>query len=74
MSARAARRVATGVVGLLLTVGIAACGNDQNPGIQPTGTSGPATTSHFLSSCPPGGPNATTPPAGCLDAHGNVVH
>jgi hypothetical protein len=72
---RARRSVVAGAVGLLLTAGVAACGNDQNPGLdQPTGSSGPTTTSHFLTRCPPGGPDATTPAAGCLDAQGRVQH
>jgi hypothetical protein len=58
----------------LLLLAVAACGsNDQNPGIQ-NSNSGPTTTSHLLASCPPGGPDATTPAAGCLDPNGNVVH
>jgi hypothetical protein len=70
------RAVAAAAVGLLLTAGAAACGNDQSPGIdQPTGTSdGTATTGHFLGPCPSGGPDATTPAAGCLDKDGHVVH
>ncbi len=74
MTGRRTRALAAAAVGVLLMVGVAACGNDQNPGIQPTGSSGPSTTSHLIGSCPPGGPDATTPPVGCLDAHGNLVH
>jgi hypothetical protein len=57
-----------------LLLGAAACSSGQDPGIeqQPT-NSGPSTSSGFLQPCPPGGPDATTPPAGCLDPEGNVV-
>jgi hypothetical protein len=72
---RTGRAVAAAAVGLLLTVGVAACGSDQNPGLdQPSGSGGPTTTGHFLGRCPPGGPDATTPAAGCLDAQGRVQH
>jgi hypothetical protein len=72
---RLGRGVAATAVGLLLTVGVAACGSNQDPGIvdQP-GTRGPTTTGHFLQPCPPGGPDATTPAAGCTDKDGRVVH
>ena len=46
----------------------------QDPGVDPEHASRarppPRTT---LQPCPDGGPDATTPPAGCLDADGNVV-
>ncbi len=52
----------------------AACSSSQDPGISPsTIDGGPSTTSHTLVACPPGGPDATTPPAGCLDEDGRVV-
>ena len=63
------------VVVLALAGAVAACGSDQDPGVTPGGsTDGPSTTSHLLQSCPPGGPDASTPDAGCLDAGGQVVH
>ena len=58
---------------LLLVVAAVACSADQDPGISPSTGSGPSTTSRTLERCPPGGPDATTPPAGCLDEDGNVL-
>ncbi len=52
---------------------VAACSSGQDPGITPTSGTGPSTTSRMLEPCPPGGPDATTPPAGCLDEDGNVL-
>jgi hypothetical protein len=63
------RAVAT----LLLPVALLACSSDQDPGVTPSTQPGPSTTSHVLQPCPDGGPDATTPPAGCLDPEGNVV-
>jgi hypothetical protein len=58
----------------VLLIGAAGCSDDQDPGIAPGTTSGgPSTTSQALAPCPPGGPDATTPPAGCLDEDGAVV-
>lgn len=62
------RRLAVAV--LLAT---AACSSGQDPGLTPVTDQGPTTTSQTLSPCPPGGPDATTPPAGCLDEDGSVV-
>lgn len=57
--------------GLLLA---GACSSGQDPGVPASpGSSGPTTTSHLLERCPPGGPDATTPPEGCLDEEGVVV-
>jgi hypothetical protein len=67
-------RARTVVAAIALVVGVAACGSDQDPGFTPPTDDGPSTTSHTLGACPPGGPDATTPPAGCLDADGNVQH
>ena len=50
----------------------AACSGDQDPGLEPQER--PAQTSDTLGRCPDGGPDATTPPAGCLDPDGRVVH
>jgi hypothetical protein len=72
---RVGRGLAAVAVGVLLTAGVAACGSDQDPGIDhPAGSNGPSTTSHFLGPCPAGGPDATTPAAGCVDKDGRVLH
>jgi hypothetical protein len=63
------------VAGALVAVAALAatgCGSEQDPGV-PAGPSGPVTTSVTLGTCPPGGPDATTPPAGCLAEDGTVV-
>jgi hypothetical protein len=59
-----------------LVLALAACGKNQDPGVVPSGgtTGGPTTTSHLVTPCPPGGPDATTPAVGCLDKDGNLVH
>jgi hypothetical protein len=57
---------------VLSALGASGCGSEQDPGV-PAPASGPVTTSVTLSACPPGGPDATTPPAGCLDDDGTVV-
>lgn len=68
------RRLRTVVVVLALAAGVTACGSDQDPGVTPGNTTGgPSTTSRLLGPCPPGGPDATTPAAGCLDEDGKVV-
>lgn len=51
---------------------LAGCGAQQDPGV-PLAPAGPQITSVTLGPCPPGGPDATTPPAGCLDPDGNVL-
>ena len=48
------------------------CASDQAPEIAPPDAGGTATTSRRLGPCPPGGPDSTTPPAGCLDEEGVV--
>jgi hypothetical protein len=50
----------------------AGCGADQDPGV-PTAPVGTATTSRPLPACPPGGPDETTPEAGCIDDDGRVL-
>lgn len=65
------RRVAAVALGLAAALG--ACESDQDPGIDPGVTDGPAQTSDTLGVCPPGGPDATTPPAGCLGPDGSVL-
>jgi hypothetical protein len=64
------------VLALALTasLGAAACGSDQDPGLVPQDTTGgPTTTSHLLAKCPASGSSETVPVAGCLDAKGHVV-
>jgi len=51
---------------------LAGCESAQDPGLAPGATDGPAPTSDTLPDCPPGGPDATTPDAGCLGADGTV--
>lgn len=68
----AARRRFTALL-LAAALALAACESTQDPGLDPgAGTSGPAPTSDTLPDCPPGGPDATTPPAGCLGPGGAV--
>jgi hypothetical protein len=69
------RRLRGLVAGALVAVAALAatgCGSEQDPGV-PAAPSGPATTSVTLTACPPGGPDGTTPPAGCLAEDGTVV-
>ncbi len=56
----------------LAVVALAACAADQEPELVPADGSTPSTTSQTLEPCPPGGPDATTPAAGCLDEDGAV--
>lgn len=60
----------------LLVVALAACSSGQDPGLEqsPSGSTGPSDPPQLLEPCPPGGPDDTTPPAGCVDDDGNVVH
>jgi hypothetical protein len=62
-----------GLAVALLLVAASACSSGQDPGITPSNQSGPSTTSQVLRPCPDGGPDATTPAAGCLDPDGKVV-
>jgi hypothetical protein len=61
------------VPAVLLVLAAAACSSGQDPGISPSTSAGPGTTSRTLQPCPAGGPDATTPPAGCVDEDGNVL-
>ena len=73
---RPRRPVAGLVAATVLLLGAGACARDQDPGIEPTGTTVEGATTEpprFLGPCPPGGPDATTPPAGCVDDEGNVL-
>lgn len=62
------RRLSALALGTVLV--LAACEADQDPGLDP-GT-GPAVTSDTLPECPRGGPDATTPDAGCIADDGTV--
>ena len=73
------------LVALVALVSLAACSSSQDPGIPgpqragTTGTTGdPAEgttppTYLYPPRCPEGGPNSTTPAAGCLQADGTLV-
>lgn len=61
----------TGVVVALL-LSVTACAAGQNPGLAPPTSNGTATTSRMLGPCPPGGPDPTTPLAGCVGPDGSV--
>lgn len=65
------RRIGGVVAALVLAVSVAACSSGQEPELVPS-DDGPTTTSRMLEACPPGGPDETTPPAGCLDDDGHV--
>lgn len=67
-----ARRL-LGAAVLAVALGAAAC-SDQDPGLDPA-TDGPGTTAPRVTfgPCPPGGPDDTTPAAGCLDDDGTVL-
>jgi hypothetical protein len=60
------------IAALALSVA-AACASGQEPDIAPPTGGGPSTTSRSLQPCPFGGPDDTTPPAGCLDEDGAVL-
>lgn len=61
------------LVAVIFTVGaLAACADNQDPGLIDSPGSGADTTSNTLGQCPPGGPDPTTSPAGCIDADGKV--
>jgi hypothetical protein len=70
--ARPAEAVAAAVAAVALGLGAAGCESGQDPGVTPSSSGGAGTTSNTLGACPPGGPDATTPAAGCLDADGRV--
>ena len=59
-------------VALAVAIALAGCETDQDPGLDPGIGDGPAQTSNTLGACPPGGPDATTPAAGCLGPDGSV--
>jgi len=58
---------------LAIGVAVSGCGQDQDPDVIPVDPDAPSTTSRTLERCPPGGPDETTPAAGCLDEDGTVL-
>ena len=64
-------RVVAGAALVLAGLLGAACAAEQDPGVVPD--DGPAQTSVTLGRCPAGGPDATTPAAGCLGPDGRVL-
>ena len=70
--ARTRRRLTAVVFAAVLALG--ACSDGQDPGLDPgLGGDQPGTTSNTLGQCPAGGPDATTPPAGCIGPNGQVL-
>jgi hypothetical protein len=65
------RRLGPGFAGLALLLALAGC-DEQDPGVEPS-TDAPGTTSNTLGQCPEGGPDITTPEAGCLGPDGSVL-
>lgn len=60
------------IAGVVFVLAIGACESDQDPGLDPGVVDGTARTSDTLGPCPPGGPDGTTPEAGCLGPDGTV--
>ena len=60
------------LLALALVLGAAGCAAGQEPEIAPSTDGGPTTTSKVLPPCPAGGPDATTPAAGCVGEDGAV--
>lgn len=56
---------------LAVALVLGACNDGQDPGLEPQDP--PAESSNTLGRCPAGGPDATTPPAGCLSDDGRVL-
>lgn len=56
----------------LVALALTGCAADDPPALDVDVVEVPDSTSDTLGSCPAGGPDATTPPAGCLDAGGQV--
>lgn len=61
------------MLALAVLAAAAGCSSGQDPGIAPPNSGGSVTTSRALGPCPSGGPDATTPPAGCLAEDGSVL-
>ena len=77
MSRIRATRTLLAAVLVPVALGAGACSRDQDPGIVPAQSTVEGATTRppqLLQDCPPGGPDATTPPAGCVDEDGNVLH
>jgi hypothetical protein len=70
-------RRAVAVALLTLSIAVAGCSSGQDPTFEEDQPSGPTSSTEpgrHLQACPPGGPDETTPPAGCLDDDGNVIY
>ena len=67
---RLRRRSVAAALAIALT--LFGCTDSQDPGLDP-GSGEPGTTSNTLGQCPPGGPDATTPSAGCIGDDGQVL-
>ena len=65
------RRAAVVAVAFVLPLG--GCDSNQDPGLAPGAVEGSERTSDTLGACPPGGPDVTTPEAGCLGPDGSVL-
>lgn len=71
---RARIRLWSGALVCAAVLAVGACSDGQDPGLDPgLGGDQPATTSNTLGQCPSGGPDATTPPAGCIGPDGQVL-
>jgi hypothetical protein len=61
------------VAALVVVVAVAsACAAEQDPGLTVQPGNATATTSQLLPECPAGGPDTTTPSAGCVGPDGAV--
>ena len=69
---RPARRPRRWLLAAAVVLALAGCESDQDPGLDPGVVEGTGRTSDTLGSCPPGGPDATTPDAGCIGPEGSV--
>lgn len=65
-------RMRSFAVAVVVSVALFGCSDAQDPGLDP-GAGEPGTTSNTLGQCPPGGPDATTPSAGCIGDDGQVL-
>lgn len=61
-----------GAVALAVVLAVAGCDSGQDPGLEPSRMEDTDRTSDTLGACPEGGPDATTPDAGCLGPDGSV--
>ena len=71
------RRIRSAVGAVAIAIALFGCSDSQDPGLDPgldAGVEEPGTTSNTLGQCPPGGPDATTPPAGCIGDDGQVLN